>query len=226
MSAPQHTDLAADETIGPEDEVSATVGEPEAADEAEVPPLRPGKILLSTLGILTLVMVGAGAVAYFFKEPLLATSQWFVEHLGGPGIAVGFVIPDATSLPLPSDAISSFGLIGGMSFAQVVTWGSLGSLVGGSLGWSIGRWLIGGRPRLQKYLERRGGDQVRKQLRRHGAVFLALAAITPLPYSVACWAAGAVRMPYHRFISISLIRIGRVALYLWLIERGFLSVIS
>ena len=39
-----------------------------------------------------------------------------------------------------------------------------------------------------------------------------------------CWAAGATKMAYLDFIVISLLRIPRVAAFLWLIQRGFVSV--
>ncbi|GEM_PF-654076 len=201
-------------------------GEGDSTSTIEAPPLNPLRLVLSTFGVLFGVGVLAWTLAYFFRETLLSLSAWFVDSFGGPGIAVGFFIPDAFTIPLPNDMFSFFGVMGGIGFLEVVFWGSLGSLLGGSTGWMIGRWCISDRPVLRRFIERKGGDEIERQLQRHGAVFLAIAAITPLPYSVVCWAAGASKMPYRRFIAISLLRIPRVSFYLWLLQIGVLQVVG
>lgn len=175
-----------------------------------------------------LVMMGFTAVAatlgWLFHEPLIAVGRWFVARFGGPGIAVGFYFPDAFTMPVPNDAFTAFGLWGGMSFWRVVAWGSLGSLSGGSTGWLIGRYLLSRSASLQRYIARRGGDEMAAHLRRGGRWFLAIAAVSPVPYSVTCWAAGATKMPYIEFLAISLLRIPRVAAFLWLLQQGFVSI--
>ena len=190
----------------------------------EQPPLDLRGVLLTAV----LVMVGftliAAGLGWFFREPLLEIGRVFVANFGGPGIAVGFFFPDAFTMPVPNDAFTAFGLWGGMGFGEVVAWGSLGSLAGGSAGWVIGRYLLARSARLQAYIKRRGGDEMTAHLRRGGRWFLALAAVSPIPYSVTCWAAGATKMPYHEFIAISLLRIPRVAAFLFLIEQGFISI--
>lgn len=193
---------------------------------------KPDEILpLDLRGVLfgaVLVMMGftafAAALGWLFHEPLIEFGRWFVARFGGPGIAVGFYFPDAFTMPVPNDAFTAFGLWGGMPFARVVAWGSLGSLAGGSTGWLIGRHLLGRSDKLQAYIKRRGGDEMTAHLRRGGRWFLAIAAVSPVPYSVTCWAAGATKMPYVEFLIISLLRIPRVAAFLWLIEQGFVSV--
>lgn len=168
--------------------------------------------------------VVAALLGWLFREPLLALGQWFVANFGGVGIAIGFFFPDAFTMPVPNDAFTAFGLWGGMGFWTVVAWGSLGSLSGGSAGWLIGRYLLARSARLQAFIQRRGGEEMRAHLVRGGRWFLAVAAVSPVPYSVTCWAAGATRMPYWEFLSISLLRIPRVAAFLWLIQQGFVSV--
>ena len=165
---------------------------------------------------------GVWVLLYFFQAEVQVWSRWFVEQFGGPGVAIGFFIPDAFTLPLPNDAFTVLGRLGGMDFWEVVAWGSLGSIVGGSLGWAIGYWLISRLPPLQRYFERTG-KVVLERVQRRGMMALAAAALTPIPYSITCWAAGAVQMPFWRFFLVSLLRIVRVAMYLWLIEMGALT---
>lgn len=178
------------------------------------------QLLLSTLATLFVLLGAAMVSAYFFRDQLFAVSQAFVERFGGPGVALGFFIPDALTVPLPNDAFSAFGLLGGLGFGEVVFWGSLGSIAGGCTGYALGRALFSRSERLRRLLARRGLDRVQ----RDGVWALAMAAITPLPYSVFCWGAGAVRMPPGRFVAVSLLRIPKVAGYLWLIQLGVISV--
>lgn len=190
----------------------------------ETPPLDLRGVLFGAVLVMMGFTAFAAALGWLFHEPLIELGRWFVARFGGPGIAIGFYFPDAFTMPVPNDAFTAFGLWGGMPFARVVAWGSLGSLAGGSTGWLIGRHLLSRSHKLQGYIKRRGGDEMTVHLRRGGRWFLALAAVSPIPYSVTCWAAGATKMPYVEFLIISLLRIPRVAAFLWLIEQGFVSV--
>ncbi|MEE9385949.1 MAG: VTT domain-containing protein [Nannocystaceae bacterium] len=195
---------------------------PNAQADAAGPDLRLRRLLWSTFATLAALFAVVVTTGFFFHAELLASSRWFVEKLGGPGVALGFFIPDAFTVPLPNDAFSTAGLVGGMDYWQVVAWGSMGSLAGGSTGYWIGRSLLSRSRRLREFLARRGGD-VAQQIQRGNKFLLAAAALTPMPYSVVCWAAGAVRMPFGAFLAISSLRIVRVSGWLWLIEQGLVS---
>lgn len=197
----------------------------EADERDEAPVLDMGKLLWRLALGLGFLLTASVVAAYLFREQMLAVGHWFVDGFGGPGIAVGYFIPDAFTVPLPNDAFTTFGRLGGMDFWVVVAWGTLGSLAGGSTGYWIARLAFRRSKRLRAYVEERSGDLMKK-IHRGGAVVLAAAALTPLPYSIACWAAGAVQMPYGRFFAVSLLRVFRVAFYLWLIEAGFVSVVD
>jgi membrane protein YqaA with SNARE-associated domain len=111
-----------------------------------------------------------------------------------------------------------------MGFVEVCVWATLGSLVGGAVGYWVGRSL-GTTRWLRRVLERRGG-RAQALLDRYGLTAVAVAAITPLPYSIFCWAAGAGRVPFSRFLLVSQLRILRVAGYLYLIQIGLLSTLG
>ena len=108
----------------------------------DVAPLDLRGVLLSAVVVMMSFTALAAALGWLFHEPLIELGRWFVARFGGPGIAVGFYFPDAFTMPVPNDAFTAFGLWGGMPFARVVAWGSLGSLAGGSTGWLIGRHLL------------------------------------------------------------------------------------
>jgi membrane protein YqaA with SNARE-associated domain len=180
-------------------------------------------VLTTVVGMIVFTLL-IGVLAWFFREPLLEVGHWFVDNFGGPGVAVGYFLPDAFTVPLPNDAFTAFGLWGGMPFWEVVAWGSLGSISGGCTGWAIGRYLIARNHRLQAFMQKRGGDEMVAELRRTGRWFLAVAAVTPIPYSITCWACGVTQMPFWEFVVISLLRIPRVAVFLWLIQAGFVQI--
>jgi membrane protein YqaA with SNARE-associated domain len=184
-------------------------------------PISPGRLVLSTVLALVALTAGVAALGLWLRAPLTAVGRTFVEQLGGPGVAIGFLLPDALTIPLPNDTFLALAVAGGMSFWRIVVWATLGSLAGGSLGWRLGRSL-GRTRRVERFLGGRGAV-VDQALRRHGAWVVALAAVTPLPYSVSAWAAGSTQMPYRTFLSVSLLRVFRVAGALYLVELGLLA---
>ena len=183
--------------------------------------LRIREIAVRAIAGITAIMVVMAALAYAFREPLVALSERFVDVLGGFGVALGFFLPDAFTIPMPNDAFTFFGLFGGIPFWEVVAWGSAGTLTGGLVGFGIGRLMQQTRW-FQRFLARRGAE-MHALVSRYGTWALLTAALTPIPYSIACWASGAVHMPLSRFLLVSLARIPRVAFYLWLMELGFVS---
>lgn len=179
------------------------------------------RVALSVVGTVIAIMAALALFGALLWEQLLALSKVYVDALGGPGVALGFLLPDALTLPMPVDAFAAFGLFGGLGFWPTVAWGSLGSITGGCLGYVVGKQLkhIGW---FKRFMAKRGAE-MHGLVRRYGAVALAAAALTPLPYSVACWACGALDMPFGRFFAVSLLRAPRVAGYLYLIQVGFIT---
>lgn len=186
--------------------------------------LDPRRLVISSVVALAGVMIVVAALGYFFHEPLLRVSQGFVEKFAGPGIALGFYLPDAFTLPLPNDVVTLLGLNGGMGFVEVCAWATAGSLAGGTTGYWIGRYLRG--TKLVRRVFERSGGQAQAILDRYGALAVAVAAITPLPYSIFCWAAGAGRVRFSTFLLVSQLRILRVAGFLYLLQLGLFSAVG
>lgn len=161
-------------------------------------------------------------VGRYFEEELRAIGVAFVETFGGVGVAFCTLVPDAITMPPPHEICMTFAYTGGMSFWEVVLWATAGSVTGGSIGYVIGRqlshtqWfqnLVRGRARLAW-----------QAIERHGALALAVGALSPVPYSVCCWASGAMHMRPAVFLVVSLLRLPRLAFYLWIILMGLVDV--
>ena len=182
-------------------------------------PLQPRQLLVRFFVGVIGIMVLSAALGTLWKAELVGLGQGFVALFGGPGLAACLAVPDALPFPPVHEFCTGFALVGGMPFWEVVAWGSGGSLFGGTLGYLIGRALVK-TARFQRFVEGRGRDAW-ESVRQYGAAALALGALSPLPFSVCCWASGALKLRPTIFIAVALLRIPRVAFYLWLIEIGF-----
>ena len=182
--------------------------------------LSPRRIILTLILGMMAFTAFVAAIGYWLSEPLRAVAELFVEHLGATGVMLGFYFPDGFTIPLPPDAFSALGLAGGLGFWSVVFWSSFGSVMGGVTGFTIGRRLSKTRW-FRRKIRKGNGAAVHDLIERYGAAGLAIAACTPLPYSLGTWAAGTTRMSYTQFFSISIpLRSVRVAFMLWLVELG------
>lgn len=189
------------------------------SDDAARENLELRRLLISFFVSFSVLFIAVYISLKLFESQVHEASAFFVNRFGGYGVALGYLVPDAFTIPLPNDAFTLVGRVGGMSFWEVVAWGTLGSLMGGSVGWWIGHSWIARSARLQRYFTR-VGSRMMARYRTGGAWILLAAALTPLPYSIACWGAGAIGMSYARFLLISSSRVLRVAGYLWALEQG------
>lgn len=179
------------------------------------------RLLISTLITLGIVLLVTAVAGWLLYDVLVDVGEWFVARMGAPGVFVAFLVTDAMGIPVPPDTFAMFALTGGMAFATIVAWGGTGSICGGTVGYFVGR-AIGRTDRVDR-LTHDNRDQIAALVQRYGALAIAIAALTPLPYPFAAWAAGASEMRLRTFLLVSLLRIPRVAAYLFLIEMGLLS---
>ncbi|MFT4625902.1 MAG: putative membrane protein YdjX (TVP38/TMEM64 family) [Myxococcota bacterium] len=179
------------------------------------------RAIIQTVVGLTLLLAGLAVLGLLFPTEMLAGSRAFVDVSGPWGVAAGVCLSDATGFPIPPDAYLAAGRLGGLPFWEVVAAGSAGSLLGGTIAYAGARYLSH-----TEWFERRQGagvQRARRLFEAYGAYALALAAVSPLPYSLLAWASGGLGFPLRRFLLVSLLRIPRVAGYLFAIELGFVD---
>jgi membrane protein YqaA with SNARE-associated domain len=179
---------------------------------------RDGKrILIQTVIALIALIAGLAALSYFFKPQMEELSKLFIQKTGLWGVGLGFFLPDALTLPIPPDTFLVAGHLGGLKFWDMLIWASVGSVLGGTSGYLMIR-ALSRRPSVSAWLDPKLKTG-REFMDRYGLIALALGALTPLPYSMICWACGAAGVRLVPFVLVSLLRIPRVALYLLLIEE-------
>jgi membrane protein YqaA with SNARE-associated domain len=165
---------------------------------------------LLSLGALFGIVVLAGVV---YESELLALTHWIYHQIGIPGLATLLFLADSVTAPIPPDVI--LVVVAKTDLAHSWYWlvplGGALSAVAGVFGWTLGVHLSGHRaiaPLLAQF-NHRHGDRVR----RYGKLTVALGALTPLPFSITCWSAGALGMPLREFFPVTLLRIPRYVVF-------------
>ena len=181
--------------------------------EDDVPGLRTLLVRLVT-ALFTLGLLFT-ALAYLVRAPLEALGSWFVDAFGVPGLILAVLIVD--SLPLANEPLVFLALSGGMGFWSVCAAATLGSVGAGLLTWSLGR-LLRRWAWMQRWFERYG---ITRFLIRYGGWAVAIAAITPFPFALTTWCAGAAGVPFQPVFLGSLMRGPKTLLYLSLMAAGW-----
>jgi len=97
------------------------------------------------------------------------------------------------------------------------------SFIGGIMGYWIGRFLSRIKF-INKHVDKLVGSH-KAFIEDHGAWAIVLAALSPLPYSTICWAAGVIKVDNIKIVLACLARYARMILYYYIFIGG-LSIIS
>ncbi|BDA78303.1 membrane protein [Leptospira kobayashii] len=180
------------------------------------------KILIQTAISIVIVVGIVFALAYFFRKPLLGLSSVFVELFGYLGLFFGMMLSDSLPAFIPPDAFLMLAVTGNMNGLLTIFWMGTGSIIGGSLAYVIGRYLI---PRfhLGRQMVLHYEDRLLPYVRRYGFWAVVLAALTPIPYSWMAYTVGTFKMKYRLFFLGSLFRFARMAIYFYAMLAGWVS---
>jgi len=156
------------------------------------------------------------AVSWAARDTLEWMSHAFVDRFGIGGIVAGVLITDGLPLGLTHEPLLVFAYEGGIPLSTVFLVACATSVACGAVGWGLGK-LLGRAAWVQNLLERTGAQNL---MDKHGVGAVAIAAVTPFPYAVATWAAGATGVRLSGVMWSALLRIPRIAFYLGLIVFG------
>jgi len=167
---------------------------------------------------LVILLAGSAGAGWVLRAPLTAAADWFVRELGVWGLFGGILFTDSwVAPPLTHEPLLLFAHAGGISFVTIWAYASTASVLAGPIGYALGA-LLGRVPAVDRRLR---GSGVERVMKRRGATVVAAAAITPIPFAFSTWLAGANGVPFLSFIAACLVRIIKVALYLFLITLGW-----
>ncbi|WP_246047348.1 YqaA family protein [Leptospira ognonensis] len=180
------------------------------------------KLLIQTLVSIVLVVGLVFSLAYFYRAPLLSYSKVFVDEFGYAGLFFGMVLSDSLPAFIPPDAFLMLAVSGGLSHLFTLVCMSTGSILGGTIAYVVGRFLI---PRfhLGRQLVLHYEDKFLPYVRRYGFWAVVLAALTPVPYSWMAYTVGTFKMKYRLFFLGSLFRIVRMSVYFYAMLAGWVS---
>lgn len=169
------------------------------------------------IGLLVLLLV-TGALGFILREPLARFSLAMVDRFGLPGLFAGVMVVDAWVLPpLTHEPLLLFAYAGGVDAWLVFLVGSVASVCAGPLGYTLGR-IFG---RLERVRAKLDQSALQTLMQEKGAIVVAAAAITPIPFAVTTWLAGALKTPFVPFLAACLVRFLKVAVYFGLIVAGW-----
>ena len=136
---------------------------------------------------------------------------------------VAFAFAEATFFPLPADIL----LIPMVLAVRARAWRlaaacTVASVAGGCFGWLIGFFAFEelGRPLLELYGALEKMDLLRAEYHKYGELFVAIGAVTPVPYKVVTIASGFFQMDPASFALVSLV--GRGVRYFFVAGAVFL----
>ena len=177
-------------------------------------------VLKFVLGIAGLVAI-VSLLGHYYRDELETMGRALLDQFGYAGIALGTFIADGFHFPIPPQFYMLASIAAGWS-----VWGTLiavctGSLTGGLTAYSIAR--KASHLRIFQRLLARTQHKVDWLFERFGYWAVALGSLTPIPFSMLCYVAGAHRMPTKTFVLLALFRIPKVILYFELVKLGWAS---
>ena len=119
----------------------------------------------------------------------------------------GLALAESSFFPLPPDVLVIALALGNPENAWwYATVATIGSVLGGALGYGIG-W-YGGRPVLKKFMGQERMDLVHQYFQRYEGWAILVAGFTPVPYKIFTIGAGAFYVDFKIFMMASLVSRG------------------
>ncbi len=170
--------------------------------------------VLRAIGSIVFLFGAVVLAGVAFEETLVTFTDWIYANLGLAGLAALVFSADSVTTPIPPDLIL---VVVAKTEELARNWAVLIPLAGalsasaGVAGWWLGKHLArhpGIAPSVARFQERHG-----PLVKRYSRLTVALGAMTPLPFSLTCWSAGALDMPLQRFLPLSLLRLPRYVVF-------------
>ena len=163
-------------------------------------------------------------------EGIIQTIVDWADELGLAGLAI-VSATEAAIQPAPPDllvlpmAVAAEDPMRLLAIFLVVT---ISSVIGSLGGYAIG--LYGGRPVIQRFADPSTSSKLDQLISKYGDAGVFIAAVSPIPYKLLAWTAGAARMDIRTFVLAGLlgrgIRFGLEVLVLGVWGDEFISLLE
>jgi len=148
-----------------------------------------------------------------FKPELDHLTTLVFTHVGVGGLVALIFVTDTLISPIPPDSV--LFLVANSEYHA--SWGyvipiiGVVSTIGGWLGYALGRY-FSNKPLVVQWF---GATRVKakKMILRFGPWAVALGAMTPVPFSITCWSAGLLHLPFRLVWKPCLLRIPRYVIF-------------
>ncbi|MCG6148502.1 DedA family protein [Leptospira levettii] len=179
-------------------------------------------LFFQTILSIVIVLAIVFGLAYFFRKELLGFSEHFVRIFGFLGLFIGMILSDSLPAFVPPDAFLMLAITGEMDPLKTILSMSVGSIIGGTIAYYIGLYLI---PRfhLGRQMVLHYEDKLLPYIRKYGFGAVVLSALTPIPYSWMAYTVGTFKMPYRLFFLGSLFRFVRISVYFYAMYIGWIT---
>jgi membrane protein YqaA with SNARE-associated domain len=165
------------------------------------------------------MMVVAGLSGLLLQQPLRTFGSWTMDQFGLWGLFFGTMFTDSSPLPLTNEPLMMLALAAGVSPLTILWVVSTASVIAGFVGYACGS-MVARHPRLRAWILSRS-PELAQWMKNRGGLAVAVAALLPIPYSLATWSAGIVHTPLRAVALGTLFRIPKTAFYLALIWLGW-----
>jgi membrane protein YqaA with SNARE-associated domain len=169
--------------------------------------------LFKTAAGLAVLLVILGLLGVVYEEQLLGVTRRVLDVFGLGGLATIVFFSDALFTPIPPDLVLIVLAKSELHRHWTLLIPALGALstLAGVVAW----WLGGkfGRTRWGLRLLGQLSEDNRRLVRRYGRWGVALGAMTPIPYSLTCLTAGALKLDFRQLGSVVWLRIPRFVAY-------------
>ncbi len=179
-----------------------------------------GRSMLGRTVMSILLALALGVLAgWLFRDQLTWLGTWLVNEYGSGGVFVSVFVIDWVPMPATNEPILLLGVSAGMNLLKLFVAAASASVIAALASYGGGH-LVDSHTSLGDRMAR-AYPGVTRLVRERGATGIAIAAMVPLPFSIFCWTAGIVHVPFRQVAVASLLRIPKTAFYLWLIVAGW-----
>lgn len=177
------------------------------------------KLVVQTVLGFALLFGVVWLAATFFRDDLQAWGKEFVDRFGVLGMFFGTLVAECFHFPIPPQFYMLTAITTGTPIVPAMTAICVASLIGGNFSFWLGRML--GHLGFFKRLFDRARPTMDPLFERWGVWAIAVASITPIPFSTLCVVSGMYRIPWRLFALLVTLRVPRLIVFYLLIKAGW-----